>query len=716
MSIFKSLSNIKPSWRKVTVETLDYDMQNLLAYKALETVENIVIVMDTDGIIRYFNPAAEKLTGYHAKDLIRHTHWSLLIPEDERSQVFDTFKQLANGENQSSITNHWMTQNGETRSIKWHNTFITDDSGKVEYIVATGVDVTETEETHADLAISAKALENGEGLIITNKNGVIIRTNQTFTQVTGYTEEEVIGKTPKLFSSGKHDAQFYEAMWEGLSERGFWSGEIWNKRKSGEVYPEFLKISAVYNDQREVTHYVASFSDISKIKDAERQVQYLANYDFASGLPNRTYFIKLLRTLIDKPHKSSFGLVLLHVRLHKLSKLNTQLGIGVTDQLITQFTQNINQLFSQQTYIIGRTSGSDFTIAIEYPKNQNLIQLAQEQAENIIHTTQNLQHSNESVTTDLDPRVGIVLYPSPDIDEIHGRAETLLEHGLLSSFEAIDREQKYHFYSEESQRIAQESYKLEQALAHALLTMEEFELFHQQQFNMQHQVVGGEALIRWKHNGSYIPPSVFIPFAESAGLMAKIGLWVLKESIQQIIQLKERNLLTHYSEVSVNISPKQLVSNTFIHELTALISPYPWIAKHLKLEITETAFIEDIELVKHQVSAIRNMGIKLSIDDFGTGYSSLSYLVELEFDELKIDKSFIDKVHIKSHKSHKITIAILGIVRALNVQVIAEGVENQTQLSTLKELGCEYFQGYLLSQPKAFDELINELTLLADLE
>ncbi|MDG6778604.1 EAL domain-containing protein [Thiomicrorhabdus sp. zzn3] len=698
------------------MNTLPNETLNQLAKKIMATVENIIILLDAEGIIRQFNPAAEKLTGYHAEDLIGHAHWSMLVPEDERPQVFDTFNQLKAGDFPNTRINHWVTQNGQTRSIKWNNSVITDADGKVQYVVATGTDITEQVETNEYLAISAKAMESGEGLIITDKNGVIIRTNRTFSEVTGYREEEVIGKTPRLFSSGQHDAQFYEAMWEGLSERGFWSGEIWNKRKNGEIYPEYLKISAVYDDHHEVTHYVASFSDISKIKNAERQVQYLANYDFISGLPNRTYFIKLLRTLIDKPHKSSFGLVVLHIRLHKLSKLNTQLGISTTDQMLTQFTQRLTELLNQQTFIAGRTSGSDFTIVIEHPKSQNLVKFAQEQAEKIIQTTQTLNHSQEHEITDLDPRIGIVLYPSAEEEDLHGRAETLLEHGLLSSFEAIDQGLKYHFYSEESQKIAQESYKLEQALSRAIQDMEEFELYHQPQFNNSHQITGGEVLIRWKHNGSYVPPNVFIPFAESAGLMPKIGHWVLKKAIEQIVELQEQGLLAYYSEVSVNISPKQLVSENFISDLKTLIAPCPWVAEHLKLEITETAFIEDIALVKQQVSAIREMGMKLSIDDFGTGYSSLSYLTELEFDELKIDKSFIDHVHIRSHKAHKITVSILGIVRALEVRVVAEGVETQEQLSTLADLGCQYFQGYLLSQPKAFNELIQELTQLPHLE
>ncbi|MBD3777269.1 MAG: EAL domain-containing protein, partial [Thiotrichales bacterium] len=635
----------------------------LLLEKVIETVDNVIIVMDRNGLIRRFNPAAESLTGYKAEDIVDHAHWSLLIPEEQRQAVEKTFASLTSGDFPNTMVNEWLTQDGQHVTIQWHNSAITDAYNQVQYVIATGTDITPQIQAHADLAISAKALETGEGLVITDKNGVIIRTNKVFTQFTGYSEEEAIGKTPSLLSSGKHDAKFYEAMWQGIAERGYWAGEIWNKRKNGEIYPEYLKVSAVYNDQHEVTHYVASFADISNLKNAEKKLQFFANYDLVTGLPNRSYFLKLLRTSLQQARTHHDQLILLHVRLNRLSKLNTQLGFEVTDKL-------------------------------------RLLLNAGEHAQ-----IEDLEESN-AILHNLDPRIGICVFDGQPPADDNIQAETLLERGLLSSFEAIDQGRQVLFYSSESQQIADNSYKLEQALTHATQNMSEFELFHQPQYDQHHQITGGELLIRWKHNGSYIPPNVFIPFAEKSGLILKIGRWVLETAAQHYEQLKAHGLHRHYAQLGVNLSAKQLLSESFVDELEALLARHPGLVHHLTLEITETAFIDDIEAVKTRISRLRALGLRISIDDFGTGYASFSYLTELEFDEIKIDKTFTDMVHIVDHKSHKIAKAIIGIVKALNVSTIAEGVETKEQFDTLVGLHCKHFQGYYLSRPVPFAELV----------
>lgn len=683
-----------------------------LLEKVMATVDNVIIVMDKSGTIQHFNPAAEALTGYRAADLVGHAHWSLLIPEAQRKKVEQTFNELSSGQFPNNMVNEWVSQEGKLLTLKWHNSAILNEHHQVEYIIATGTDISAQIQANADLAISAKALETGEGLVITDKNGVIIRTNKTFTQVTGYSEAEAIGKTPSLLSSGKHDAKFYEAMWEGISERGHWSGEIWNKRKNGEIYPEYLKVSAVYNDQHEVTNYVASFADISNLKNAEKKLQFFANYDFVTGLPNRSYFLKLLRTSLQQSRTHQDQLIVLHVRLNRLSKLNTQLGFEVTDQLLTRFVHRIDAIMPVSDYLIGRTSGSDFTLAIRRPQNDDLISCCNDLAGLLLQAGEHAQleelEESLAITHNLDPRIGICVYDGA-ADEATIQAETLLERGLLSSFEAIDQGRQILFYSRESQQIADDSYKLEQSLTQAIQTMEEFELFHQPKYDQQHRITGGELLIRWKHQGSYVPPNVFMPFAEKSGLILKIGQWVLETATQHYEQLKKLGLHRHYAQLGVNLSAKQLLAPDFISELEALLQAHPDVVNHFTLEITETSFIDDVTVVQNRVRRLREMGFRISIDDFGTGYASLSYLSELEFDEIKIDKAFIDKVHIADHKSHKIAKAIIGIVKALEVTAIAEGVETQEQFDTLVAMQCKHFQGYYLSKPMPFEQLLQTL-------
>lgn len=686
------------------------------AQKVLATVENVIVVMDPTGLIIEFNQAAEGLSGYRAEELVGQVHWSILVPDCDKDQVNEVFSSLTAVHFPNTKINRWQTKNGEWLMIKWHNTAITDSENRIQYVVATGVDITEQVKVNEALAISAKALETGEAIIITDQNGTIIRTNRVFNEVTGYSDTEVIGKTPAILKSGKHDATFYEALWEELSESGFWSGDVWNKRKNGEIYPEHLKISAVYDDLGQVTNYVASFTDLSRLHKAENKVKYLANYDVATGLPNRAYFMTMLQKSIDKSHASNQEaesghakwILLLHIRLHKLSKLNSQYGMEVTDELLSQYVEKLEEIRSDTSGVCARLTGSDFALLVETIPFDGLVDKAKSLAQALVRYGKGLSLESGDLTLNLSPKVGICSYPDFE-DGVHNgtTANQLVEHGLLGSYEAIDHDENFRFYSKATQKLAEESSKLERSLIHALRDKSEFELYHQPQFHADGTIRGGEALIRWHHKGAFIPPSVFIPFAEKSGFMVEIGYWVLERSVDELIILREKGLLTTYQEMSVNFSPKQLMDSNFLKEFEALRQRYPFIARHLKLEVTETAFIEDLASVKYKLERIKALGFKISIDDFGTGYSSLTYLSELEFDEIKIDKSFVDKVHLKTHKACKITRSILGIAEAIGVDVVAEGIESESQFEFLKALNCTHFQGYYLSRPMPFSDLLN---------
>ena len=556
------------------------------------------------------------------------------------------------------------------------------------------------------LAVTDKVMGSFDGVIITDHKGVILQTNNAFIDTTGYDESEIIGQTLSLLSSGKHDMAFYKSMWASIYENGSWSGEIWNKRKNGEIYSQFLQISAMNNDVLSVTHYVASFSDLSVIKNIENELETRPNFDESTGLLSRAYFLKRLNQTIQAKRVNESNSIFLYVRLNKVSKFNSHLSVVEVDGLIMKFIKKIEALFHEYHYYFGRISCSDFAIVINQLEPEGVTGKAQKIAELIVDIHEESQSCEDFGVHNLDPRIGLCSHPSLDPSV---QAEDMLEKGLFSVWEALEKGESFRFYSELSQQAAQAQHNLEMALIEALKTKDEFELYHQPQYNQDGKITGGEVLIRWNHQGSFISPAVFIPFAEKSNYILEIGHWIFHEAISQIIELKSKNLLSTYSNISINFSAKQLMSEQIFEHLPTLLEKYPFIVNHLTIEITETAIIEDISKVKRIFQSLRNHGFKISLDDFGTGYSSLSHLYELDFDELKIDKSFVDHVEDKSHKGYKLIRSILKISEILGVNVVAEGIENLKQFEALKELKCSHYQGYFLSKPVPFKTLVKDV-------
>lgn len=677
----------------------------------LETIDSIVILMNLDGIVVAMNKAAEKITGYDAEEIVNKKHWSIFIPKDEQGKVDEIFHALIHGRKVSTSINHWVSKTNELIDIKWNNSFIRDENDEIQFVVATGTNLSTYKLDIEEQRLSSLVFETTDPCVITDKDNCILRVNKAFTDVTGYSKDEVIHKNPNLLSSGLHDKTFYRLMWESIEETGSWFGEVINRKKDGSLFTEYLKINAVYDDYGSITHYVSTFLDISQAKENEEKLSFLSEYDAQTGLLNRNHYLETLAN--DVENLGSSRAVLLYFRLKNLSTLNTFYGVKYTDTVLLKFLHDIQQIISTQTskYTLARISGADFALHfIEVPdecfnKTNCLEGKIERIVKQIVSLSNNFIAEEHHRTHNLMAHFGVMVLPDDTPNN-----ESWLRHASAACQEAESNDQEYVYFSNKLQESFNYRHHIETSLVKAIGNgFKGFELYHQPQFDNEKQLTGGEILIRWNLDGSMVPPDHFIPIAEKSKAIIEINRWVIDEAINQLIELRNKALITKYHDISINLSATCLADLELVPYIKTKIDQFPFITKHMTMEITETAFVHDIKLVKKQLSALRNFGFRISIDDFGTGYSSLSYLSEFVFDELKIDKSFIDDIGIKTNKAHRLVKSIIGIARALEVDVIAEGIETEEQLNTLIDMDCCNFQGYYLKKPMPFSELIQLL-------
>jgi diguanylate cyclase (GGDEF)-like protein/PAS domain S-box-containing protein len=556
-------------------------------------------------------------------------------------------------------------------------------------------DVTDLRLSVESLQLSATTLETHEAILITDAAGVILRVNRAFAEITGYTEEEARGKTPgQLLHSGYHDQDFYRALWDSLLQIGRWQGEIWNRRKGGELYPEWETISAVRDTDGQITHYVAVFSDISERKAAEERIHQLAFYDPLTGLPNRRLLQDRMGQQIRAYHrKGQFG-ALLFMDLDHFKNLNDSLGHAFGDQLLVQVATRLRTCLREED-TAARMGGDEFLILLNSEQ-----ETAAQAADYALAVAERIRvelsrpfpligHSHN-----LSASIGIAILPQETTtgQEVLLQADSAMYRAKDEGRDAI------RFYEEGMRAAATERLALERALREAI-AFNEFELYYQPQFDGLGRLMGAEALIRWRHREwGMVPPARFIPLAEESGLILVIGRVVLTAACRLLRQIVDRGLsLPH---LSVNVSPRQFQQADFRTQVEQILAETGAPPGRLYLEVTEGMLLRHTEATIARMTALQGLGVRFSIDDFGTGYSSLSYLKSLPLTELKIDRSFIRDLE-EDPSDVVITQAIIAIARHLKLEVIAEGVETPGQLAILRECGCESYQGFLFARPMA---------------
>lgn len=566
--------------------------------------------------------------------------------------------------------------------------------------VSIHTDITDRHRTEERLLLAEKVFDNSpEAIMITDHDNHIVSVNHAFTEITGFAPDEVVGKDPRILASGRHDKSFHREMWQALQRTGHWSGEIWDRKKSGDLYPKWMTVNAVTdNISGELTHYVAMFADITERKRAEERIHFLAHHDALTELPNRfSLEIRLEQALIDA-RRHSWRVGVLFIDLDRFKIINDTLGHHVGDQLLIEVARRFSGVV-RESDMVARLGGDEFVIVLpdlESPDDASHVALK------IISSLLNpLVIDGNNLHT--SPSIGISIYPEDglNIDTLMKNADTAMYHA-----KALGRN-NYQFFSEELNKGASERLSLEVHLRQAL-SRQEFLLHYQPQFSADGtQVTGVEALLRWNLPGEgMIPPDRFINIAEETGLIVAIGHWVLLEACRQLSRWLDDGL--PQIRMAVNLSARQLTNMELTHTVAEALGSTGIPPHLLELEITESAVMDKPEEAIKVLHALKRMGVTLAIDDFGTGHSSLAYLKLFPIDHLKIDRSFVCDIE-RDPNDAAIAVSTIALAHSLGLKVIAEGVETREQLELLRDKGCDEVQGFYFSRPLPADEARHQI-------
>ncbi|WP_135076994.1 EAL domain-containing protein [Terasakiella sp. SH-1] len=570
-------------------------------------------------------------------------------------------------------------------------------------------DLTKTIAEEKQRRLSKTVFDNVmEGVMVSDAQNRIVFVNQAFQSITGYQEEEILGHNPSLLSSGKHDHEFYQAMWGCLETDGRWSGEIWNRRKNGESYLEWLTITAHKNGEGEIEEYVAVFSDITIHRENQEQLSYQANYDHLTGLPNRRLLSDRFQQAAAMADREEKPFALVYMDVDNFKFFNESLGHGTGDVILKEVARRLDHVV-RSADTIARVSGDEFILLLLGAGDEAAASRA---VTNLFHALKApFKLSGLQQEVSLSASSGIALYPSDgkDLSELIRKADAALYH-------AKEHERgSFMFFTEEMNVRAQERVRLENRLRHAL-EEDQFSMHYQPKVNAKTgEIIGAEALIRWEDpEHGLIGPDKFIPLAEETGLILPIGEWVFRTVCSQIRKWKETGVPV--VNVAVNLSGRQFSKPDLAQELLSIMAEEGVEPHMLEIEITESFIASSHAAMTQSLNALSDKGVKLSIDDFGTGYSSLNYLHHFPLDIMKIDRSFINNIEDgKGETSEKLAKAVIAIAKSMDLEIVGEGVENNQQLEFLRQNGCDYIQGFYFSKPLAaaeFEKLLLRGTAL----
>ncbi len=653
--------------------------------------QNMIALKDIAGRYEFVNARFEEFFGLKAEDVIKKSDTQLFdksIASLFRIDDMSVLKDLSAKESRQTIMYH-----GKSFFLHTNRFPIFDDEGIIKSICVEIHDISHKYEAEQKLKLAAKVFDRaGEGILITDERNKILTVNDSFTRITGYTPEEVVGKTPSILNSGKHDKEFFQTLWSAVLERGWWQGEIFNRNKNGEVYPEWLTINTVKDNNGKITNFVAIFSDISNIKNSQRKIEHMATHDELTSLPNRFCFVDELKHQLVHAHKQGEKRAVLFIDLDEFKNINDTLGHNVGDALLIEVSKRLKECTKPSDFI-ARLGGDEFTAILNTGHLDEII----------IYAQKILDYLTASYLIDdkklyISCSIGISIFPDHGMD-----SSSLLRSADTAMYRAKESGKKrFVFFEEEMKALSMQRMSIESGLRLAL-ERDLFDVVFQPKVEtITHEVIGAEVLLRWNDPilGD-VSPSVFIPIAEKSGLMSDIGKKMFSKAMQFLKELLDEGIAL--PNIAFNISAIQFRDKQFETCFLDKLSLHGIPKETITIEITETVLMENTASVHEILENFNAQGMRISIDDFGTGYSSLSYLKKFPLHELKIDRSFIDDLEGNSDDYH-ITHAIIDVAHALGLDVIAEGVENHEQCELLKELGCTKAQGYLFYHPLSFKE------------
>ncbi|WP_291717966.1 EAL domain-containing protein [Magnetospirillum sp. 64-120] len=548
-----------------------------------------------------------------------------------------------------------------------------------------------------DLHIARKVIEASlDGIMICNPSGMIEFVNPAFSQLTGYAFDEVVGHNPSMLQSGLHDRSFYDRMWQSLHVQGIWQGEIWNRRKSGEVYPEWLTINVIRDEDGVITQYAAVFSDISERKKTEERIKNLAYFDVLTGLPNRRLFTDRLQVAIAHAHRHGAQMAIMFLDLDLFKRINDSLGHGIGDQVLCEVANRL-QACVREGDTVARLGGDEFVILLpELDHVEDAAKLADRVISRVKQPLSVDEHELYVTTS-----VGIAVYPDDGLTD-----ETLIKNADTAMYRAKDLgRNSYQLYTPAMNAKSFERLAMESSLRHAL-NRGEFTLVYQGKIDLvSGRMSGVEALVRWRHpEMGLVSPAEFIPLAENMGLISEIGAWVLKAACRQSQSWFDLGLPR--VRIAVNVSTLQFREGDLAELVKQALQESGLPPQFLELEITESVLMQRVDENAQVLQELRAMGIHISIDDFGTGYSSLSYLKRMPIDALKIDRSFVKDI-TEDGDGAAIVSTIINLAHNLKLRAVAEGVETQDQADFLRQRGCDEIQGFLVSRPVSAEDLVS---------
>ncbi len=622
--------------------------------------------------------------------------WKEKVFKDDLTYAEQRFEEIMKGVCVYDVEFRILRGDNEIRYIQASGAPIFDAKGNIEELVGINLDVTHIRQREQEIAEAASVFENTiEGIVMTDLEGVIQQVNPAFESITGYLREEVVGKTCRVLKSEKHDKDFYIEMWQSLTRFGQWKGEIYNKRKNGEIYPELLTISTSRNENNSALGFVAVFSDISVLKESQARLNFLAHHDPLTQLPNRLLLDGRLKQSIRHAACQNTKLALVFIDIDHFKDINDSFGHITGDALLKNLAVRFKEHL-RESDTASRISGDEFVILFEKVQSREDIKSI---LKKLIHAAKApfILHGREVRIT---LSMGAAIFPDDATEP-----QTLMSHADAAMYAAKESGRNtYRFYTKSLTQASIDQVTITNALQQSIEN-QEFSIVLQPQANVSNfKITGLEVLLRWQHPVlGTVPPDSFLHIAEQAGLLRDIDMWVLKKSLSIGKHLLDEGI--NFGRLAVNLSSSQLSDNNFSMKVESLMKNVGMPAMNLELEITESFIMRGPDSCIGNLIHLRNMGIQISIDDFGTGYSSLSYLKQLPIDKVKIDRSFIQDIP-NDIDNMAITEAIISMGRALNLEVIAEGVETQAQLDFIHQCQCDQAQGFLISKPLSLSELI----------
>jgi diguanylate cyclase (GGDEF)-like protein/PAS domain S-box-containing protein len=658
----------------------------------MDQAADAFFITDLDGRILDANQRACDTLGYTRTELLRLG--VLDVEQDfDPDQAKSLWAALQPGQ-MITLQGHHRRKDGTTFPVEIRVSGIELNGQRI--MAALARDCSERVQAEEKLRQAAVVFDNAqEGIMVTDRDARILAVNQAFCEITGYDVAEVLGGTPARFKSGRHDAEFYRAMWDALIRTGRWQGEVWDRRKDGQVYPKWLSISAVRDASGQTARYVSLFADITHLKESEARLEHLAHFDPLTGLPNRLLFNSRLEHALEQARRHGQRVAVLFLDLDRFKTVNDSLGHPAGDELLIAVARRIRGRLREED-TVARLGGDEFVILLERLEDAQTAAVVAQDVLKVLTAPVMLGGGREVF---IGGSIGISLYPDDAAE-----ATRLVSSADAALYQAKEQGRNtYCFYTEGLTAAANEHLALETRLRRAL-ERGEFVLHYQPLVDTRGgQPVGVEALVRWQPPGeAQVPPVKFIPIAEETGLIVPLGEWILRTACAQARAWIDAGLppLT----MAVNLSGRQFQSEDMVALVGAVLEQTGLPARFLELELTESIVMEQAEQAIATLDALKALGVRLAIDDFGTGYSSLAYLKRFPIDKLKIDRSFVQGL-ADDADDREIAATIIAMARSLSLDVLAEGVESEQQLAILRQLDCDQYQGYLFAQPMPADEL-----------